>query len=376
MRSRFLTTSALTLVAVAVCLSTAAPLAGGDAGRVEAGTIAVERGPTGVASYGGTVVWSSYDRRRERYRLRARYRGRTMRLPVRSRRVGFDADVGPDPRGRPVVVYSRCRREPERGFSYVAAQGCDVFRYDFARRSERRVPAASRPDRSEFLPSVWKGRVAFARAQRGPRYERLTSLYLARTSRGGRARRLPGGSERAPFPGTPRASRGPGLTALDLRGSRVTFSWAVDVGECEPGEPFSEDDERIPDILNEVWVVGTRGERRLVDRSCPPKAVFVTPRLTASSVSYGVPRYDTDEIGASSIRRLLLRDGRYEQDPATDVSLLAFDVVGDGTLALSRELPLRPRELPRDGLVDIRRVRPDWTPIPSPLAQARPSPGG
>ena len=50
-------------------------------------------------------------------------------------------------------------------------RGCDLYRFDFATGRETRIATANSPGASEFLPSVWKATVAFARV-----YERKRGL--------------------------------------------------------------------------------------------------------------------------------------------------------------------------------------------------------
>jgi hypothetical protein len=73
-----------------------------------------------------------------------------------------------------------------------AIGGCDPYRFDFATSRERRIPGASRSDASEYLPSLWRGRMAFTRVyERRPRSLRL--LYV-RSLASGREELVPGGS--------------------------------------------------------------------------------------------------------------------------------------------------------------------------------------
>jgi hypothetical protein len=86
--------------------------------------------------------------------------GRTIGLPIAPVR---DLDLGRGPGGRPTAVYVRC------------TPSCDIWRYDFARRSERRVARLSAAGVSEHLPTIWGSRVAF---------ERGRSVLLADLGRG------------------------------------------------------------------------------------------------------------------------------------------------------------------------------------------------
>jgi hypothetical protein len=50
---------------------------------------------TVVSAYGGHAVWNELDVASGRWYLRHRFAGTSARLPVRSRSVQFDVDVGP-----------------------------------------------------------------------------------------------------------------------------------------------------------------------------------------------------------------------------------------------------------------------------------------
>ncbi len=155
------------------------PPAGASGGGIE--TLASERAPTGVTAYRGRVVWSSLNPRTGRFSLMAWAGGRRERLPVRSRAVPFDVDLGPGPDGATWVVYSRCAREPSSAEpsnglpDYSSGTRCRLFRFSFEDGKERRLPTSGRPERSEFVPTIWRGRLAFGRISRPderPRFER------------------------------------------------------------------------------------------------------------------------------------------------------------------------------------------------------------
>ena len=194
--------------------------------------IATVARPTPIATLDGRIVWSDYDAATKRYHLTQRLDGATTRLPVAPRSVPFDVDLGPDVDGKPVAAYSRCRRDPPprsppRGAiaqmpEWRLGRGCDIYLYSFEQGREVRVPHTSSRGGSEFLPTVWTDRIAFARryerrqGRRGRRaylYARPNTLF-ADLGRSGHTRRLPAGP-----------STGPGPTALDLATRRLAFGW-------------------------------------------------------------------------------------------------------------------------------------------------------
>ena len=170
--------------------------------------------PTPLSWHGNWAAYSEYDASLPGYRLTLRsVEGRVRQPDVPPRATPFDADLGRGLRGELTAVYSRCRVEPRTdaidGLPIPATgRGCDVYRYDTRSGRERRVPAAARRGRSEFLPAVDGSRVVFAaRGARG-----ATALSTAGLA-GARSRALPGRMGR----------RGP--RAIDLRGRRVAVAW-------------------------------------------------------------------------------------------------------------------------------------------------------
>ncbi len=122
------------------------------------------------------------------YRLAiTRVGGKPQILPVAPRPVAFDADVGPDGKGDPAIVYSRCETEaPNR-------RDCDIFRYSITRNVESKITGADSDSASEFNPTIWGGRVAWVRTYDGradaTRYVYTRTLTAPRTRR---SQRLPG----------------------------------------------------------------------------------------------------------------------------------------------------------------------------------------
>jgi hypothetical protein len=96
----------------------------------------------------GLVVWSAYDRRIKLYRLMARRGGLTFRVRVAPAEEAFDADAGTDARGRPAIAFVR---------------DGDVHVLVFADGRERAVPLASTPGVEDRAPSLWRGRLVWAR---------------------------------------------------------------------------------------------------------------------------------------------------------------------------------------------------------------------
>ncbi|MEA2357176.1 MAG: hypothetical protein QOI62_436 [Solirubrobacteraceae bacterium] len=204
--------SALLLLAVA-----AAPAAAQDVASLDRSSP--------VAAFGGRLLWSAFDHATQRWALMTRVGEVTSAVPVAERAVPFDADLGPGPDGAPVAVYSRCAREigPSGSFTpalYGKGKGCDLFLFDFAAGTETRLAAASAPHASEFWPTVWRDRIAFARTY-DARPDR-SFLYARPLSAGGASTRLPAG----PLSGCRQCNtRHAFPIALELYGRRLAFAW-------------------------------------------------------------------------------------------------------------------------------------------------------
>jgi hypothetical protein len=230
---------------VALVLAMLVPASGAHAEQV----LATISQPTLVNGYGGRLVWSS-PVGGGRYDLMTFADGVTSRVPIPTRGVPFDADLGPGPKGHVTAVYSRCHREPlplfesQRMPVYFTGRSCRLFEYDFAVGRERPIAGTHALGTSEYLPSIWHSHVAFARV-----YQRRHGLahykpYLYLQRLGGGARVRLHGGPRGKYIGTfdPTEVGGPGPIALDLRGTRLAYAWGYVPGlpeqRCPVVGPF------------------------------------------------------------------------------------------------------------------------------------------
>jgi hypothetical protein len=197
------------------------------AARADFTVSAVER-PTPVSAYAGHLVFSQYDAAAGVFRLMESHASPagqvTTPLPVAPRSVPFDADVGPSADGTPAVVYSRCSTaEPRLGADglplWATGRGCDVYQLALGGAGgEVLVDGVSTGGASEFLPTLWRGTIGFARVyeQRAGTRGIYPYIYV----------RASGPSERQP--GGLRGDTGlPGPTSLDLAGIRLGLTWAA-----------------------------------------------------------------------------------------------------------------------------------------------------
>ncbi|HEX8104356.1 MAG TPA: hypothetical protein VF533_17200 [Solirubrobacteraceae bacterium] len=280
----------------------------GLAAPAPAAVVARERATTPIDAYAGHAVWSSYDRRARRYRLVAWYAGKRHRLPVAPRRTPFDADLGADERGGVQAVYSRCRREP--------TGGCDLYRYSFATRTERRL-AISSPRGSEGMPTVSGRHVAFVR------YATVPRIYVGTIGGEGHVRRLRGGTRERNAAG---GDTGP--ASLDLAGSRLAVAWVYEPRRCG-GRPVDDADTAF---ANELWLYRANGgRRRLLGRGCDLDA---TADRRFDDVSLAGARRLAFTLGTRGggfvMRRLDTRTGRARDADLTGLSSSYMASVQDG----------------------------------------------
>ncbi|MEA2425886.1 MAG: hypothetical protein QOH13_2296 [Thermoleophilaceae bacterium] len=266
-------------------------------------TIAQLKRSTPVSAYGGRVVWSAFDFNAGRYRLMTNAGGVTMPVPVTPRSAPFDADVGPDSHGRPTVVYSRCRIEPRgpwrpEGLVWDAVSGCDLYRFDFANGRERRIAGASRSDTSEYLPSLWRGRLAFTRVD--DRHRRSLRRLYVRSLADGREQLVPGGSPT----GDPARNAGP--AGLDLHGRRLAYVWAYTIAPMLENGPSTE-----------VRVATAGGRSILISRRYNPDGivsrVLSVPSLVDGSVFYAL--MTSGDSNGHRLHRSYLPGGRRFHGP-------------------------------------------------------------
>lgn len=142
---------------------------------------------TDVREFQGILVFSVFDQTTREYRLAIRRPNAVAPevLPVRPADRTFDADIGPDSSGRPQLIYQRC------------TETCDLFVFSLAKNTERPVRNANDPDHNDVKPTLWRGRIAWARIY-GEQIDRKVVVYtkLLTAPRSRPSTRLPGVPER------------------------------------------------------------------------------------------------------------------------------------------------------------------------------------
>ncbi len=200
-----------TLTATATGLTLAAGASPASAQTGEERVVDLDRA-TPVREYDGWLLFSRWDG--SAYRLATLNNGQLRDLPVPPQSEPFDADTGPDSAGNASAVVSLC------------AATCDLFVLGFDEGDELRpVTNANTTNRNETDPSIWNGRLVFAR-EYGDRVIPFTKrLKAPRPTPSDRLSGLPGERCGAGEPPDCRPIENPDLVQMELYGERVAQSW-------------------------------------------------------------------------------------------------------------------------------------------------------
>jgi hypothetical protein len=273
-------------------------------------------GAVGLTAYGGHVVWSAPDPATGSWRLMRWHDGAVAPLAVPERSVPFDADVGPDRRGRPVVVFSRCGREPPMSRYYAMidwtkARRCDIWRLSLGGGVLRRVRGVNTAGGSETTPSIWGDSIVFQRRRPG----RSASRLLLRPRVGAALRRLAVGS-RGPASSTLPSQM---VSAIDIGPRAVAFIW---VSPVEYGHA---------DVSWELWVDSLRtGRRTPVDFGGIGECNFFKPR-SPNAQGLGVLWIQAEfECGLDPTGSITRYDHRSGQAGRAETTDLALEAARDG----------------------------------------------
>ncbi|HEX2084262.1 MAG TPA: hypothetical protein VHF89_01150 [Solirubrobacteraceae bacterium] len=290
-------------IAIAILLLAAVP----PAHARERTTIAKLRGAQRIATYGGVTAVSI--RAGTRYALAVVERdGTVRRLEAPTRTEPFDADAGPDTRGRPVVVYSR---DGDLVIDRLRGAGPEPIR------------TASTTTADESEPSVWRGRIAWETDDGVLTRNRL----LARTTP---SRRVPG------------VPRHADVVQVEVHRRLI----ATSAYQGRPDPDIQPQHVRLFDLASgrsrRVWVnrAGIAGQR-IVGLS------FARGWLGFHRSCFGDPGGCLD----GGARRHRVADGRYEWTTAYR-TLYGFALTRRGTV-----------ELTEDGRLQ-RLAPPAWRPLP------------
>jgi hypothetical protein len=198
--------------------------------------VATVTAPTPISGGGGWLVWSVSGP--GGWTLEAAHDGVLRPLALAPRPQPFDASVGTDGNGRPVVTFSRCTRTPrllpfgssdDRGGTLLlpsTGAGCKVHSLELEGGPERTLPIPHPPAASDTTPAMWHGAVAFGRRAR-PR-ERVGHVMLWSPAHPRRLATLPRGAEPDECDRLPRCEEPPTgeVQALAFQGGLVAFVWS------------------------------------------------------------------------------------------------------------------------------------------------------
>jgi len=322
----------LTALALAATLGSAPAVAAGAESM-----LAQLKRPSPVSAYDGRVVWSAFDFKIGRYRLMTFVDGVTTAVPIAPRSSPFDADLGPDARGRTTAVYSRCRSEPrggwgDTGLAWDASRGCDLYSFGFEDGRERRIAGASRGDASEYLPSIWRGRVAFTRVFERRGTPRLAGIVVRRLA-DGHEEPVPGGSPT----GDPNVAAGP--AGIDLGPRYVAYVWRFRSHPQLENGPSTAVRTAIPGAAGSILLGRRYNSDGIVGR------VLSVPSLVGSSVFYAL--MTTGDSNGSRFHRTDLPARRRWHGPRDRV-IVAASVDASAAYVVSHVLVCNGSELDCD----------------------------
>lgn len=220
----------LGITAVSLACVSSAPAAGTSLASLNA--------DSPISARGGWVVWSAPSA--AGWRLIARHAGAVGPLPVAPRPQPFDVALGTDRQGRAVATYSRCALTPTNSLAtfeqrpYVSdliatwgGRDCHVYALDLASGRERAAAIPHPRGTSDTFPSMWHGRIAFARYEPQHLGAAQIELWTPHTKR---LRTLPHGLMPTACPyrsGCSGQLRFGGVDGLSLNGQLVAFKWFV-----------------------------------------------------------------------------------------------------------------------------------------------------
>ena len=206
-------------VAVAVVLVGAAPAHARAAATPQPIATLDERVP--ISALGDHVAYSV--REAGGYRLTVARDGVVSTLPIAPRSAPFDVDLGTDAAGAVVATFSRCAA-PDGPWN---GRGCRLRVVDLASGRERAIGVPVVAGASDTSPSMWRGRVVFARNVRAERHDIDQIRYKAP---GRRIRSLPHGvaPSRCPYRTGCRGLTVRGdVQGMDLGARLAAFRWFI-----------------------------------------------------------------------------------------------------------------------------------------------------
>lgn len=220
-----------TLTVTAAGLTLAAGATPASAQTTEERVVDLDRA-TPVREFDGWLLFSRWDG--SAYRLATLNNGELRDLPVPPQSEPLDADVGPDSGGNPSAVVSLCEAT------------CDLFLLGFDEGDELRpVRNANTTNSNETNPSVWNGRLVFAREYDSRVIPYTKRIKAPRSMPSDRLAGLPDERCGAGEPPDCRPIENPDLVQMELYGERVAQSWQYQP-DAFPG--FRQNEVRLTNI--------------------------------------------------------------------------------------------------------------------------------
>jgi hypothetical protein len=242
------------LSAAAVCCALLAPAAA----RANSTAIATLSAESPISAGQGWLVWSV--RSGSGWSLEGFHEGRLATLPLATRPQPFDAQVGTNAAGAPVVTYSRCRVTPAmedaglsvKGTGTLAAPntgaGCRLRVLDLDSGRESSPPVPEPRGVSDTTPAMWRGTLVFARKAAG--HGRVSQIMLSLHGHPSRLVTLPHGAVPQGCPhrqGCREFPPGGEVQALSIDAQIVAFVWKPE----GPGVNFDGAwEERVDSLAN------------------------------------------------------------------------------------------------------------------------------
>jgi hypothetical protein len=177
----------------------------------------------------GWVTWS--ERQADgKWHLVTFHEGERAEPRIAPRTAPFDADIGTDAKGKPVVTYSRCNGDANGGSSQMSnpfnGQLCRIRVLDLSGGTEARIKIPTKKGVSDTTPSMHQGNLAFGRMEKRRTVARLYYLRrgakkLAELQRGTVTKRC------KPSRYCTSDNRVGYVEQLDLSGTHAAFLWRV-----------------------------------------------------------------------------------------------------------------------------------------------------
>ena len=224
--------SRLVLGAATVCCAFLSPAVA----RANTTAIATLSAESPISAGQGWLVWSV--RSATGWSLDGYYGGRVVSLPVAPRPQPFDAQVGTNADGAPVVTYSRCRATPKMEDDGLAVPGSGTLalpntgagcrlRLLELNSGRERTPQVPEPRGvSDTTPAMWRGTLVFARKDAG--HGRVSQIMLSLPRRRSQLVVLPHGAVPGGCPqrrGCREFPAGGEVQAMSIDRQIVAFVW-------------------------------------------------------------------------------------------------------------------------------------------------------